>query len=71
VLRLARTTVELAGRGLARRGRLDHIGEDERRYLAPIQDYISRGITPADELLQKYHGAWNGSVTAAFDEYAY
>jgi glutamate--cysteine ligase len=71
VLRLARTTVELAGRGLARRGRLDHNGEDERRYLAPIQDYIARGITPADELLQKYHGPWNGSVTPAFDEYAY
>jgi glutamate--cysteine ligase len=71
VLRLARTTVELAERGLARRSRLDHNGEDERRYLAPIQNYISRGITPADELLQKYHGAWNGSVTAAFDEYAY
>ena len=31
----------------------------------------ARGITPAEELLEKYHGPWNGSVEPIFDEYAY
>jgi glutamate--cysteine ligase len=71
VRQLAQTTLEFAERGLARRRRLDHAGQDERRYLAPIREYVSRGITPAEELLQQYHGAWKGSIAPLFEEYAY
>ena len=28
------------------------------------------GVT-AEELLEKFHGPWNGSVEPIFDEYAY
>jgi glutamate--cysteine ligase len=71
VLQLAKTTIALAENGLARRRRLDARGQDERRYLRPIQDYVGRGITPAEELLAKFHGPWGGSVEPAFKEYAY
>src|SRR6478736_5164620 len=71
VLQLAKTTIALAGHGLARRRRLDARGQDERRYLRPIEDYVGRGITPAEELLAKFHGPWNGSVEPVFKEYAY
>ena len=47
VLELAKSTIALAEKGLARRRRLDRAGRDERRYLAPIQEYVARGITPA------------------------
>src|SRR5512133_3249131 len=71
VLQLAKTTIALAGHGLARRRRLDARGQDERRYLRPIEDYVSRGITPAEELLEKFHGPWGHSVEPVFKEYAY
>jgi glutamate--cysteine ligase len=71
VLQLAKTTIALAENGLARRRRLDARGQEERRYLRPIQDYVGRGITPAEELLAKFHGPWGGSVEPAFKEYAY
>jgi glutamate--cysteine ligase len=71
VLQLAKTTIALAENGLARRRRLDARGQDERRYLRPIADYVTRGITPADELLAKFHGPWEGSVEPVFKEYAY
>jgi glutamate--cysteine ligase len=71
VLQLAKTTIALAENGLARRRQLDARGQDERRYLRPIEDYVSRGITPADELLAKFHGSWEGSVEPVFKEYAY
>jgi glutamate--cysteine ligase len=71
VLELARSTIALAEQGLARRRRLDAAGEDERRYLLPIQEYVTRGITPAEELLQKFRGEWQGSLAPAFQEYAY
>ena len=71
VLQLAQTTIALAEKGLARRQRLDARGQDERAYLGPLQEYVARGITPAEELLEKFHGPWRHSVEPAFKEYAY
>jgi glutamate--cysteine ligase len=70
-LDLAKTTLSLAEEGLARRNRLDQAGRDERRYLAPIREYVARGITPAQELLGKYANDWHGSVEPVFREYVY
>src|SRR5215470_15500860 len=70
VLDIARTCVDIARHGLARRDRNDVNGCDETRYLEPIEEYVERGITPAEELLQKYHGPWRGSVEPVFKEYA-
>jgi glutamate--cysteine ligase len=70
-LDLAKATLALAEEGLARRRRLDGGGRDERRYLAPIRDYVARGFTPAEELLGKYANDWHGSVAPVFQEYAY
>ena len=71
LLQLARQTLTLAEQGLVRRKRLDHNGRDETRYLRPLQEIAARGITPAEELLEKYNGPWKGSVEPIFDEYAY
>jgi glutamate--cysteine ligase len=68
---LARDCLALAHAGLKRRGRLDSDRRDETRYLGPLDDFVARGITPAEELLEKFHGAWGGSVEPVFDEYAY
>jgi glutamate--cysteine ligase len=70
-LELARKTLTLAEQGLARRRRLDRAGHDETRYLRPMQEFVARGITPAEELLEKYHGPWNGSVDPIYKDYAY
>jgi glutamate--cysteine ligase len=71
VLQLASATLALAEQGLARRRRLDASGQDESRYLRPIQEFVARGITPAEELLEKFYGPWEGSVDPVFREYAY
>jgi glutamate--cysteine ligase len=71
LLDLAVVLLRLAEKGLARRARLDRNGRDETRYLRPLQEIVARGITPAEELLEKFHGPWNGSVEPIFDEYAY
>ena len=71
LLELATETLSLAEKGLVRRKRLDRNGRDETRYLRPLQEIVARGITPAEELLAKYRGAWHGSVEPVFDEYAY
>jgi glutamate--cysteine ligase len=71
VFTLAQETLRLARRGLERRARLDRNGRDETRYLRPLEEIIARGITPAEELLEKYFNEWNESVAPLYDQYAY
>jgi glutamate--cysteine ligase len=70
-LDLARECVALARAGLARRARFDREGDDETQYLDPLEESVERGLTPADELLQKYNGPWNRSVDPVFADSAY
>ena len=71
MLALAEETLQLAIQGLTRHKHLDRNGRDETRYLRPLEESVARGITPAEELLEKFHGDWNGSVDPIFDEYVY
>ncbi|MEA2928034.1 MAG: glutamate--cysteine ligase [Hyphomicrobiales bacterium] len=71
MLDIAKECLTLAHAGLKRRNRLDNDGRDETRYLAPLGDSVTRGCTPAEELLAQYHGTWRGSVEPVFVEYAY
>jgi glutamate--cysteine ligase len=71
LLDLAKQLLALSERGLVGRQRLDRNGRDETRYLRPLFEIVERGITPAEELLEKFHGPWNGSVEPIFDEYSY
>jgi glutamate--cysteine ligase len=71
LLDLATVLLRLAEQGLVRRARLDRNGRDETRYLRSLFEIVERGTTPAEELLEKYRGPWNGSVDPIFDEYAY
>ncbi len=71
VLTLAQETLRVATRGLQRRKRLDRNGRDETRYLRPLEESIARGLTPAEELLEKYNSVWNGTVEPLYEEYAY
>ena len=58
MLELAKDCLALAHAGLRRRKRLDSEGRDETRYLGPLDDFVARGITPAEELLEKFDGPW-------------
>src|SRR5215813_5400970 len=71
MLELATETLALAREGLKRRARRNAQGKDETHYLEPLDDIVSRKRTPAEELLEKYNGPWEGSVEPVFHEYAY
>jgi glutamate--cysteine ligase len=61
----------LAQAGLSRRKHLDRNGRDETRFLRPLEEIVARGVTPAEELLAKYHGPWRDSIDPLYTEYAY
>jgi glutamate--cysteine ligase len=68
---VARVCLDLAHHGLARRARLDIGGRDEQRHLETLDDIVARGITPAEDLIEKFKGPWGGSVEPVFREEAY
>jgi len=68
---LATEVLALSRKGLARRNRRNISGADETVYLEPLEDLAERGITPAEEMLQKYNNEWRGSLEPVYDEYAY
>jgi glutamate--cysteine ligase len=71
VFELATDALALARAGLTARKHLDISGRDETRYLEVLEDRLARGTTHAQELLEKYHGPWRGSVDPIYTEEAY
>jgi glutamate--cysteine ligase len=71
VFEIAAEILALARAGLKRRNRRDSSGKDETRYLEVLEARLARKTTPAQELLDKYHGAWRGSVDPIYADEAY
>ncbi|MCL2714135.1 MAG: glutamate--cysteine ligase [Alphaproteobacteria bacterium] len=68
LLALARECLSLARQGLQRRAQLDQDGRDETCHLDPLERIIDAGRTPADEMLENFHGPWRGQVDPAYSE---
>ena len=63
---LAGQLVAIAKEGLAARAITDGQGRDESKFLAPLEEVIATQKTPADVLLELYHGAWEGKIENVF-----
>jgi glutamate--cysteine ligase len=68
---VARDLVRISAEGLRARGVKNQTGQDERKFLGPLFEIADSGLTQADRLLEKYHGAWGGDVGRAFEECRY
>src|SRR6059058_106254 len=63
--------LDVAAGGLTRRAQLNSAGDNEGGFLDPLRDVIATGMTPADRLLAKYRGEWNGDVGRIYDEFSF
>ncbi|UWR49418.1 glutamate--cysteine ligase [Phaeobacter inhibens] len=70
---LAREVVAISEAGLKSRARAGAGGlvPDETHFLNALKDSIETGKVPADELLDRYHGDWNGDLSRIYSEYSY
>lgn len=71
VHQLAKTVLELSRQGLKARNELNDMGVDETTFLVPLEETLALGLTPAERMLKRYHGRWNGDVHHVFLDYAY
>jgi glutamate--cysteine ligase len=67
---IARDVMELARAGLKRRARLDARGNDETKYLRPLDLILETGRSPAQDWLQRYEKVWKKSISPIFSEAA-
>jgi glutamate--cysteine ligase len=63
--------LSIARQGLKNRNRLSGGMVDESGYLAELEHIAETGVTPAERLLELYHGAWKGDASRAFEDFAY
>jgi len=68
---IARQVTKISRDGLSARARLNDGGFDETQYLEPVEETVASGLTPAEMLLGKYHGGWQGDVDRIFREFVY
>jgi glutamate--cysteine ligase len=70
---LARNVVAISHAGLSARARAGAGGlvPDETHFLNALHESIETGKVPADELLEHYHGDWNGDMKRVFRDYSY
>ena len=70
---LAREVLTIADAGLRARARPGSGGllADETHFLNALHEIVETGRTPADELLERYHGDWGGDLSRIYAEYSY
>ncbi|MCE9648692.1 MAG: glutamate--cysteine ligase [Parvibaculum sp.] len=72
LLDVARRAVEISRAGLVARGKGDGAGStDETTFLSAVEEVVETGKSPADVMLEAYHGRWGGSVDPVFKDYAF
>ena len=73
MLYLSREVLRIAEGGLQARARAGAGGliPDETHFLAALQDSVETGKTPADEMLDRYHGEWDGDLSQIYGAYRY
>ena len=70
---LAREVLALSDAGLKARAKVGAGGlvPDETHFLNALKESVESGKTPADELLEHYHGDWNGDLSKIYGSYSY
>ena len=70
---LSRQVLDVAEAGLKSRARPGAGGliADETHFLNALRESVDSGMTPADELLGKYHGEWQSDLSNIYRDYSY
>ncbi len=71
IQQVAEELLDIARHGLRRRARFSGGMVDETGYLSELEEIAESGVTPAERLLERYHGPWGGDVRKVYEQFAY
>ena len=64
--------LDIAADGLTRARRKPYsAGDNEGGFLDPLRDVVASGMTPADRLLDRYNGDWDGDLSRIYEEFSF
>ena len=63
---IAGEVLDIARAGLSARGKLNASGDNESGFLEPLFEIVASGKVPAQRLLDRYHGSWDGDVRQVY-----
>jgi glutamate--cysteine ligase len=65
---IAGEVLDIARAGLSARARLNSSGDNESGFLDPLHEIVRSGKVPAQTLLDKFHGPWDGDISRVYEE---
>jgi glutamate--cysteine ligase len=65
---IAGEVLDISARGLNARARLNGSGDNESGFLDPLREIVRTGKVPAQVLLDRFHGDWNGDISRVYEE---
>lgn len=65
---IAGEVLDIAAVGLNARGRVNASGDNESGFLDPLREIVRTGRVPAQVLLDRFDGEWNGDISRVYDE---
>jgi glutamate--cysteine ligase len=68
LLELGRRILAIAEAGLNARAGLNASGDNESGFLDPLREILASGRTPAERLLERFHGEWGGDISRIYAE---
>jgi len=68
---LAHHVLDIAAAGLAERGEVNSMGDNEVGFLEPLRRIAKSGKSPAHDLLDRYEGPWGGDLSKIYDELSF
>ena len=68
---LANRVLDIAAAGLAARGEVNSMGDNEVGFLEPLRRIAKSGKSPAHDLMDRYAGPWGGDLSKIYDELSF
>ncbi len=65
---IAGEVLDIAAAGLKARGRLNASGDNESGFLDPLREIVRTGKVPAQLLLDRFNGDWQGDISRVYEE---
>jgi glutamate--cysteine ligase len=65
---IAGEVLDIAGAGLTARARLNASGDNESGFLDPLREIVRTGKVPAQVLLDRFNGDWEGDIARVYEE---
>ncbi len=65
---LGERVLAIAEGGLNARARLNASGDNESGFLDPLREVLASGKTPAERLLDRFSGEWDGDISRIYEE---